>query len=60
MHYIDAEQPDGLFSTKQVKLFYPNLNSMSERAARSEHARIMAERKHPTRQRSPCAEGANL
>jgi hypothetical protein len=43
MHYVDAEQPDGLLSTKQVKLFIGNLNCMSERAARSEHARIMAE-----------------
>jgi integrase len=43
MHYVDVEQPDGLLSTKQVKRFIGNLSSMSERGARSEHARIMAE-----------------
>lgn len=43
MHYIDVERPDGSFATKQVKRFIGNLCQMSERAARSEHARIMAE-----------------
>jgi len=43
MHYIDVERPDGSFATKQVKRFIGNLSQMSERAARSEHARIMAE-----------------
>src|SRR5262245_25598086 len=43
MHYIDVEQPDGSLATKQVKRFIGNLSQMSERAARSEHARIMAE-----------------
>jgi len=43
MHYLDVEQPDGLLATKQVKRFIGNLSQMSERAARSEHARIMEE-----------------
>ncbi len=43
MHYVDVEQPDGTLLTRQVKRFIGNLNSMSERAARSEHARIMAD-----------------
>jgi integrase len=43
MHYLDIEQPDGVLSTKQVKRFIGNLSQMSERAARGEHARIMAE-----------------
>jgi len=43
MHYIDVEQSDGSLTTKQVKRFLGNLSQMSERAARSEHARILAE-----------------
>jgi hypothetical protein len=43
MHYIDVERPDGSLATKQVKRFIGNLSQMSERAARSEHARIMEE-----------------
>lgn len=42
-HYIDAAGPDGSTVTKQVKRFIGNLNQMSERAARREHARIMEE-----------------
>jgi integrase len=38
-----SQQPDGSLSTKQVKRFIGNLSQMSERAARGEHARIMAE-----------------
>jgi len=43
MHYIDVERPAGSLATKQVKRFIGNLNQMSERAARSEHARIMVD-----------------
>jgi len=43
MHYIDAVGPDGAAVTKLVKRFLGNLNQMSERAARREHARIMDE-----------------
>jgi integrase len=41
MFYVDAVGPDGAAATKQVKKFLGNLNQMSERAARREHARIM-------------------
>jgi len=43
VHYVDADRPDGTTATKQVKRFLGNLNQMSERAARREHARIMEE-----------------
>ncbi len=42
-HYIDAVGPDGAAVTKQMKRFIGNLKTMSERAARREHARIMDE-----------------
>lgn len=41
MHYVDVVGPDGATATKQVKRFLGNLNQMSERAARREHALIM-------------------
>jgi integrase len=40
-HYVDAVRPDGSAVTKQVKKFIGNLQTMSERAARREHDRIM-------------------
>lgn len=40
-HYVDAVGPDGSVATKQVKRFIGNLATMSERAARREHDRIM-------------------
>ena len=40
-HYIDVGRPDGTTATKQVKRFLGNLSTMSERAARREHALIM-------------------
>jgi hypothetical protein len=43
MHYVDVEQPDGSLATKQVKRFIGNVRQISERAARSEHARIMTD-----------------
>jgi integrase len=42
VHYIDAARPDGTTATKQVKRFVGNLKTVSERAARREHAKIMA------------------
>jgi hypothetical protein len=41
VHYIDVERSDGTSATKQVKRFVGNLKTMSERAARREHAKIM-------------------
>jgi integrase len=40
-HYVDAVGPDGSHTTKQVMQFIGNTKTMSERAARREHARIM-------------------
>jgi integrase len=42
-HYFDAVGPDGSAVTKQRKQFIGNISTMSERAARREHDRIMAE-----------------
>jgi integrase len=41
VHYIDVARPDGTTATKQVKRFVGNLKTVSERAARREHAKIM-------------------
>jgi integrase len=41
MHYIDVAEPNAEGATKQVKRFLGNLKTMSERAARREHAKIM-------------------
>ena len=57
MHYIDVERPDGSLATKQVKRFIGNLSQMSERAARSEHARIMAEVNHKRGSVRPAPKG---
>ena len=42
-HYVDAVGPDGSTVTKQVMRYIGNIKTMSERAARREHDRIMAE-----------------
>jgi hypothetical protein len=46
MHHIDVVRPDGTTATKQVKRLLGNLNQVSERAARREHARIVRRRPH--------------
>lgn len=42
-HYVDAVGPDGSTVTKQVMRYIGNTKTMSERAARREHDRIMQE-----------------
>lgn len=41
LYYVDAKKPDGTWTTKRVRHFIGNLESMSERAGRREHERIM-------------------
>jgi integrase len=41
--YQDVQQPDGTTTTRRVRHLIGNLKSMSERAARREHGRIMHE-----------------
>lgn len=43
MHYVDAIGTDGSVVSRQVKRFLGNTSTISERTARGEHARIMAE-----------------
>ncbi len=43
LFYEDVERPDGSLQSKRVRHFIGNLSSMSERAARREHDRIMHE-----------------
>jgi integrase len=57
VHYIDVEQPDGSFATKQVKRFLGNLGYMSERAARQAHAKTMEEVNHKRGSVAPVRRG---
>src|SRR5580704_5944693 len=57
MFYADAENPDGVIVSKRVKHFIGNLNRMSERAARREHARIMDGVNHKRGSTAPVYKG---
>jgi len=60
VHYIDAERSDGTTATKQVKRFLGNLKTMSERAARREHARIMEKVNHERGSIAPTPSGQSF
>lgn len=59
-HYIDAQRADGTTATKQVMRFIGNIKSMSERAARREHARIMDEINHKRGSIAPTPKGQSF
>lgn len=57
MHYIDVIGSDGAIATKQVKQFIGNVNTISERAARREHTRIMEDVNHKRGSIAPIPKG---
>jgi integrase len=57
VYYEDVQQPDGTLTTRRVRHLIGNAASISERAARREHARIMHEINSKRGSLAPAAKG---